>query len=627
VNAENLEIKIPSNASISQKCEQQLNYFQKNLNYNITWALRMKDAWGNFPSGRFSGNQYDFGNFDQCVELNHKTSVVGVISGKHCTLLIQNTIPVNDNNPRMIAPDRSPQNFVGVGVCVPASCTPEEVQVVADTFLENYSTALVPNVNQNLFCATNDRPFEFDAFQVFAIFFFSTFLVLVTASTTYESLCIGKRIESVKILSSFSIISNYKTIISLKPSSKNEMVFLHGLRSISMLWIVIVHTYMITYWLLPAINTHAIIDWLGNISSMIVLSGGIGVDTFFLLSALLMTLSVFRELDRTNKINVPVLFTKRFFRITVPFAAAILFTVAFLYHISNGPLWNLITETSAIGFCREWWWSSLLYVANYVNPGKLCFGHSWYLMVDMQLYFLSPIILYPLWRFQKRTILMTSLIFLIASSSIIYVFAIMMMNSLRISFLSETHAIMDTSVHIVTHARIDSWMMGILFGYFIYKLDKKTIRLTPKMSIVGWTFSITTLLIIIFGQYPLHQENFKDNPLFADAIYKSFSRIFHCLSIGWIIISCHLSSGNIVKRFLSYPLWFPVSRLSFCIYLIHLPVQLIYVASLRSPQFFSNFRAIVQFSGYFSVSFFAAFAWALLFEFPILNVITYLMKK
>lgn len=65
-----------------------------------------------------------------------------------------------------------------------------------------------------------------------------------------------------------------------------------------------------------------------------------------------------------------MLYLKRYLRIAAPFAAAILFTVSFLYYVSNGPIWDL-TKMAAIDFCEENWWSSLLFVQNYVNPGKM----------------------------------------------------------------------------------------------------------------------------------------------------------------------------------------------------------------------------------------------------------------
>lgn len=77
------------------------------------------------------------------------------------------------------------------------------------------------------------------------------------------------------------------------------MKFIHGIRALSVIWIVICHTYMVSFWMVPAINANSIIDWFKNVDSMLIVSGAMGVDTFFLLSAMLMTLSVFRELDKT----------------------------------------------------------------------------------------------------------------------------------------------------------------------------------------------------------------------------------------------------------------------------------------------------------------------------------------
>lgn len=76
----------------SELCNVQLNYFQENLDRNVLWARRMRDAWGNFPSGIFSGNLYDFGSFDQCIELQHYSEAVGEIIGQHCTILIPHNL-------------------------------------------------------------------------------------------------------------------------------------------------------------------------------------------------------------------------------------------------------------------------------------------------------------------------------------------------------------------------------------------------------------------------------------------------------------------------------------------------------------------------------------------------------
>lgn len=73
--------------SSNDLCNRQLEDFNKNFDKGIHWARVMRDSWGNVPSGVFSGNVYDFGNFDQCIRLKHH-SEVGEISGQHCSLMI-----------------------------------------------------------------------------------------------------------------------------------------------------------------------------------------------------------------------------------------------------------------------------------------------------------------------------------------------------------------------------------------------------------------------------------------------------------------------------------------------------------------------------------------------------------
>lgn len=84
---------------------------------------------------------------------------------------------------------------------------------------------------------------------------------------------------------------------------------------------------------------------------------------------------------------------------------------------------------------------------------------------------------------------------------------------------------------------------------------------------------------------------------------------------------------NSCSSYLALPLWMPISKLSYCIYLLHLPLQLIYLSSIRTPQYFTNYRAILKFFGDFSIAFLFAFLWALAFEYPVLNLIAIHLQK
>ena len=83
--------------SSNDECNRQIDFFNRNLAEGNLWAKEMRDSWGDFPSGIYSGNTFDFGSFDQCINIRHNLYEVGEVIGQHCTLMI----PYERNPPRM----------------------------------------------------------------------------------------------------------------------------------------------------------------------------------------------------------------------------------------------------------------------------------------------------------------------------------------------------------------------------------------------------------------------------------------------------------------------------------------------------------------------------------------------
>ncbi len=102
-----------------------------------------------------------------------------------------------------------------------------------------------------------------------------------------------------QILNAFSVYTNSKIILTMNPLMPKEMMFLHGIRSIAIIWIVWGHAFAFDFWMAPLMNANELLDQSGDPITMIVFSGYLGVDTFLILSSMLMSLSVFRELDKT----------------------------------------------------------------------------------------------------------------------------------------------------------------------------------------------------------------------------------------------------------------------------------------------------------------------------------------
>ena len=149
-------------------------------------------------------------------------------------------------------------------------------------------------------------------------------------------------------------------------------------------------------------------------------------DIFFLMSGLLAYFSLIRQLDKTKgSINLFRYYVNRYIRyifhpqkfilqknnisiirLTPLLAIVLAFMANFSPLIGSGPDWHYVRQLSEA--VREMWWTQLLYITNYVsnmkigwNGPKQGMNEIWYLVCDMQMFWLSPLFIYPLWKWKK----------------------------------------------------------------------------------------------------------------------------------------------------------------------------------------------------------------------------------
>lgn len=87
-------------------CNSQLAACQDSLEQNVLWARKIRDSWGKVPAGMFSGNYFDLGNFDQCIDVHYMSNEIGDLTGQHCTLMIPYDLEPNSEI-KLAAPSRS----------------------------------------------------------------------------------------------------------------------------------------------------------------------------------------------------------------------------------------------------------------------------------------------------------------------------------------------------------------------------------------------------------------------------------------------------------------------------------------------------------------------------------------
>lgn len=464
---------------------------------------------------------------------------------------------------------------------------------------------------------------------------FSLIAAFVVISTIYDVIWR----QPSHIFSAFSVYSNWfrlmKTSKIPSQDKSNIIESIHGVRVLTIMWIILGHSYMLLT-SAPLINPivtsdvsirhegiiHIEIQWLKSFHSTLIIAGPLSVDTFFLLSGLLTCWSLLKELDRNWLRNIPLIYLHRYLRLTPVFAALILFTVGILPEFSSGPLWNTSLKLS-VDMCNRYWWSALLYVQNYVNPDHICLGHSWYLSVDMQLFLLSPLLIYPLWKWGNKVLVLAGLLIL---TSVVYIFAMFMIYDFPASIVI-TDLTRDNLTYLPTHTRMGSWLIGLITGYVLYRTKDQFVRLSKVQIILGWVLSLVALAGCITGAHDINQPVPGRHAQILDALYESLKHVLWPSGVAWIIFACSNGFGGPVNSVLSMTIWQPLGRLTYCLYLLHLPIQTMLTASTRTVRHFSDLRAVHTFWGDLSLTLLAAIGWTLCFEIPFANLDALLVSR
>ncbi|GFR04465.1 uncharacterized protein TNCT_339311, partial [Trichonephila clavata] len=76
----------------------------------------------------------------------------------------------------------------------------------------------------------------------------------------------------------------------------------------------------------------------------------------------------------------------------------------------------------------------------------------------------------------------------------------------------------------------------------------------------------------------------------------------------------------VVNSILSWKVWIPLSRLTFCTYLVHPIVQFIYYNSIKRLLELSHETMIILHFGFFVISYLAALMTTIIFESPVIRL-------
>ncbi|GFG33259.1 hypothetical protein Cfor_03997 [Coptotermes formosanus] len=649
----------PSSEIISgDLCREHGQAYLQALQKATGWAVKMWDSSAKIQTGLMTGNLNSLGNFDECISVKNISNHDTYFSGQHClaTLKVEN-ISVSDAMGKTFENIMAEEKEINVGLgsllskglrwgfCIPSTCTSEDLAAELSEFIGNTSGVNVSVSNTD--CHFDDHK-SFNSADWLAI--------IREVLGNGENGALGPHEDITPITERaedncdpwtvFSVISNGKKIFRFEDSSV-KLQSLYGIKFLSVCWVLIGHMCLVAE-SLPAMNYVAIRDYTRRWFAMPLLNASLAADSFIVITGILTSYNFLRDMRRrgiyrrnSNRLSriglkekflaryIPAYYLHRHFRVTPSLAAIILLQVSLLGHIGSGPFWKSgnfhLSEA-----CRDGWRGTLLYTQNFVNSDNMCPTHSWYLMVDMQLYTISPFILLFLLAWSKRRSLIA--VSVLISMGLVTSFLVNYLLELPAGIMTGNPSkwqMKRTYDSMATYTRFAPWMIGIGVGYLLYccrRKGKLEISMKPSTVLLGWILSVAALFFAVFGVFPFQQPEYEYNATWS-ALYSSSCHAVWALGVGWIVLACESNHGGVMYTVLSWKIFQPLSRLTFCIYLVHLPLITARTLMTRIPVYFDGVNALSSVLGDLLFSIVLATILSLFVEMPFIRLFKYASIK
>ncbi len=409
----------------------------------------------------------------------------------------------------------------------------------------------------------------------------------------------------------FSFKENFKSIYQRRASNYASI---DGIRAISILLVLVYHTFLVFHLSHPDHNITSMLNELG-LGWAWAFNGDKGVDVFFVMSGFLITGILLRQVSKMGKIDLKNFYWRRYLRLTPAY-----YFMLTVYWLMSGPN-------------SEWVWANYLYINNFIDYGHQAAGWTWSLAVEEQFYFIYPLILIATLKYAKSpSYVLLALLFI---SFLVRIAIVLLDDTIRVAPASQVY-LDDTYFNYYftvfydnLHTRFGSLVVGCLAAYYFhFHLDQITAIANTRGGIFLTILGL--FLVVFFLAFPAFSTSFDQYPI-LNKLYYIFNRTLFSLGVGFIILAMLLQQhmlANGMRRFFSLAVWYPIASLSYSLYLIHLVVMIVVIPAiinltLTMPEQYPWSMREILFYGFVSssiLSFAIAKLMYLFIEKPIMNL-------
>jgi peptidoglycan/LPS O-acetylase OafA/YrhL len=273
----------------------------------------------------------------------------------------------------------------------------------------------------------------------------------------------------------------------------------------------------------------------------------VGVDIFFVLSGFLIGRILFLQLAR-GAIDFKGFYIRRVFRIFPPYYVVLtlslllfsrLDTFRFVYGTAT---WAELLRRSPANY---------LYVSNYLFGARVAnaLEWSWSLCIEEHFYLLFPALLAVLFRRVSRPY----------RPAVLAVLTLIPLAARSMTYARTPDIVVWNGVHWESHTHADGLLLGALIAYGHLHCHAAFGRLVSRVGSAAWLAALACFASVFwFGG------------MFRTGVFPVVLQ-YLALAVGTslVMVSC-LFVDSRLSRFLAHPLWCPVARLSYGLYLVHL---------------------------------------------------------
>uniref|UniRef100_A0A182NJB8 Acyltransferase 3 domain-containing protein n=1 Tax=Anopheles dirus TaxID=7168 RepID=A0A182NJB8_9DIPT len=431
------------------------------------------------------------------------------------------------------------------------------------------------------------------------------------------------------ILVAFSLPRNWHLLTTARKktaTSTKDLRFLQSARFLVMYLVIAGHS-MLFNCIFPLQNPQYVELNYRRFITMLIFNGITVVQTYFTISGFLLAVHFVDFAERQRSFRWRDFFHSilyRFLRLTPAYAFMLLLDASWLIRLQDGPVWKRVAETERT-FCRSNWWANVLYVNNYLTVSEPCLQQTWYLAADFQLFVVGIAILALTWRFPK---LLKPFLALAAAGAFLVPAIVTYVNRFEGVVILRPEALkyvlwydaMYRKMYIPTHTNFGSYLAGLMAGLMYHKLKRAGFVADRHNGFrVLWYASLPAAIVLLLSAYIFYAYDF-EKPAIWIALYAALSKNLWGALFGVLFVGLAFGVGGFLRSALNNPIFRPLGKVTYCVFLCHLFVIRVTLGNVRQPIYVSDVRILVSTSSTLVLAYIMGTLMCLLVEIPFSNV-------